>query len=290
MAEFIITEKSNLVDIADAIRNKTETTDTLSLEEMPQMIAGISTGAELNFTVVGGTIEPVNPTENMIWVNTDTEITSWAFAAEAPVSPVEGEVWFTTGAISTSAFNALKEYNITVCPSACKQYINGAFVDKIAKTYQASNWVDWVMWLFYNGNQYTELTGGWSKGLSVGTGGSVAVGGETISISLNQGDSEYGSNMSASHATAIDLTNFSTLTATVKKKSGPTIKGKLAISTSKSKLTNTAETSETTLSTSIKTLSLDISGLTGTFFVHAWAGTASGLSAGSVEFNEIKLS
>lgn len=46
-------------------------------------------GAALNFKVVGGTTEPLNPAENTIWVNTDTEITAWAFSADDPSGVVE---------------------------------------------------------------------------------------------------------------------------------------------------------------------------------------------------------
>lgn len=45
-------------------------------------------GAGLNFKVVGGTTQPTNPKENTIWINTDAEITSWAFA---PVDPYVAE-------------------------------------------------------------------------------------------------------------------------------------------------------------------------------------------------------
>lgn len=38
----------------------------------------------LNFKVVGGTVQPDNPKENTIWINTDTEITSWDFSATQP--------------------------------------------------------------------------------------------------------------------------------------------------------------------------------------------------------------
>jgi hypothetical protein len=36
----------------------------------------------LNFKVVGGTSEPANPKENTIWINTDENITDWAFSAD----------------------------------------------------------------------------------------------------------------------------------------------------------------------------------------------------------------
>ena len=48
------------------------------------MIFNITGGAaaNLNFKVVGGTIKPTSPKENTIWVNTDTEISNWFFAAK----------------------------------------------------------------------------------------------------------------------------------------------------------------------------------------------------------------
>jgi hypothetical protein len=42
---------------------------------------GGSGGTELNFDIVGGTTEPTNPTENMIWVNTNVEIADYIFSA-----------------------------------------------------------------------------------------------------------------------------------------------------------------------------------------------------------------
>ena len=41
--------------------------------------------AGLNFEIVGGTTQPTNPKENMIWANTAEEITSWDISAELPL-------------------------------------------------------------------------------------------------------------------------------------------------------------------------------------------------------------
>lgn len=46
--------------------------------------SGVSTGAPLNFKVVGGTTAPANPKENTIWVNTDTDINGYIFSGEDP--------------------------------------------------------------------------------------------------------------------------------------------------------------------------------------------------------------
>lgn len=79
----------------------------------------------------------------------------------------EGTVWIQTGTSSPVAFNALKKNCIQVCPISAKQYVNGAWVSKDAKIYQNGAWVEWAEpWngeLFQNGNQYTDITGGWSE-------------------------------------------------------------------------------------------------------------------------------
>lgn len=123
---------------------------------------GAGGGAPLNFKVVGGTSAPASPKENTIWINTNTDVSSWDFSATEPETPSEGMVWITTGKSSTAPFNALKKNNITVYPISAKHYIDGAWVDKTAKIYQGGVWANW--WngeLYENGNQFTSVTGGW---------------------------------------------------------------------------------------------------------------------------------
>lgn len=48
------------------------------------MIYVLGGGAGLNFKVLGGTVEPAEPKENTIWVNTAAPVTSWDFSAEEP--------------------------------------------------------------------------------------------------------------------------------------------------------------------------------------------------------------
>lgn len=62
----------------------------------------------------------------------------------------EGTVWISTGTSSTVPFNALKKNNITVYPMSAKQYVNGAWVNKTAKTYQGGKWVDWIVYVVPN--------------------------------------------------------------------------------------------------------------------------------------------
>ena len=110
--------------------------------------SGGGSSAGLNFKVVGGTSAPSNPATNTIWVNTSTAITSWVFHATQP-SAAEGKLWIQIGASSPVTFNAVKENRVTVYPMSAKQYVNGAWVDKVAKIYQYDAWADLVKPPFY---------------------------------------------------------------------------------------------------------------------------------------------
>lgn len=120
--------------------------------------AGGSGGGSLNFKVVGGTSAPASPAENTIWVNTSVAITSWVFSTTAPTSPAAGMVWFATSSSSSVAFNAVKKNGIWVYPAGCQQYVSGAWVTKTAKTYQSGTWKDWAFWLYKDGVKEVEFT------------------------------------------------------------------------------------------------------------------------------------
>lgn len=263
-------------------------------------------GAGLNFKVVGGTTQPTSPSENTIWVNTSTAITSWSFGANEPnvcqvtvpdagdpwvlsiphtlhegdilnftipatVSstfeairmydgsgklyyvrensgaavtgwsagtkvgfvisntsyPIgnwgsdggsanlykwgdyyhnEGTVWISTGASSPVTFNALKNNNITVYPISAKQYVSGAWVDKTAKSYQSGEWVDWIIYMYNKGNQYTDLTGGWT---TYGDYADIKFNSDHIYLTIKAG---YNEQWGMAHTVnKIDVTNINTL-------------------------------------------------------------------------------
>lgn len=170
-----LTEK--LTAIADAIRSRSGKGEKLTLEQMPNEIISLQS---LSFEVVGNP-QPENPKGNTIWVDTDVEITGWAFAAEEPSNPAEGMVWFAVGTASTVAFNALKENSVMVYPLSAKQYSGGAWVSRTARSRMDDQWADWFVWngqLYQNGNEFTNETGGWyaanSESLTESTIASVA--------------------------------------------------------------------------------------------------------------------
>lgn len=124
---------------------------------------GSGGGAGLNFKVVGNP-QPNSPGENVIWVDTDTEITSWIFSAAEPETPSEGMVWIITSTASPVEFNALKKNGVMIYPMSAKQYVGGAWVDKTAKSYQNGAWVDWITYFYKDGNTFDDITGGYAYG------------------------------------------------------------------------------------------------------------------------------
>ena len=102
-----------------------------------------------------------NPKENTIGVITTTTMSSWVFSATEPAEPEVGMVWISVGTFSNCEFNALKGQNLQVYPINAKQYIGGAFVNKTAMSYQCGEWVNWSVYLYKSGNEYTDITGGW---------------------------------------------------------------------------------------------------------------------------------
>ena len=121
---------------------------------------------ELNYSVVGSVEEPVNPTQNMIWIQTETPIGRVFFGNNEPNETfIEGDVYICTGTSSSVAFNSLKignSYMDMVYPLSAKQYVDGAWVDKTAKSYQGGEWREvFTKTLFSNGKDYEYVTGGW---------------------------------------------------------------------------------------------------------------------------------
>lgn len=170
-------------------------------------IVGVGGGTPLNFKVVGGSSEPLNPKENTLWVNTETEITGWVFSAEAPENPAEGMVWILTATNAATSFNALKKNGLRVYPASCKQFEGGAFQTKLAKIYQSGAWKEWRTYVYNEGDECIDLTGGWVVADSSNSTGKK----ETTLYAVSNGNGTYGGRIRT--AKPIDLTNATKLSS-----------------------------------------------------------------------------
>ncbi len=168
-------------------------------------VDGTCESSSLSFSIVGGTTQPSNPADNTVWVNTSTTISSWVFSVTEPSSPAEGMVWFLTGTASNAAFNALNKNNIMVYPISTKQYVGGAWVDKIVASYKNGAWVSWWDgYLYKNGDEYTYITGGWVlSGTCTRNSSSILLG--------EQSTWRFDTNSTASTSNGINLTGKTTL-------------------------------------------------------------------------------
>lgn len=120
-----------------------------------------SSGTSMNFKVVIGTTEPVNPKENMIWVKTE-KINVWYFSATQPEEMQEWDVWFKIGTKSLVEFNALKKNALQVYPLKAKQMVSGELVGVDAMSYQNNEWAGWILYLIKGASLCERVTGGWT--------------------------------------------------------------------------------------------------------------------------------
>ena len=218
------------------------------------MIINNSGGAApLNFKVVGGTAQPNSPSENTIWVNTASPITSWVFSAGQPENPAEGMLWFTSSTTCNSPINAIKKNGLWVYPTACKQYANGEWLTKSAKVYQNGAWRDVrlpIAYMFNNGD--LGESGGFQSSAGTLTVNSL------ITHKISSGNYAF-----VTSKNQIDLTGFSTITFNCM--AGGVVKEYACVGVGKTPTAFVAEKSAT--QTSYADVSIDIKSLTGLHYV-----------------------
>lgn len=282
MTKYII-DGEDLTSLADAIREQTGETGALSLDAMKVSIGNIS---GTNFNIVGGTTEPANPSENTIWVNTDVEITSWAFSATEPKNSIEGMVWIFMGTSSNAEFNALEKNIITINPLSAQQYVNGAWLSKSAQSYINSSWVGWLKDLYVDGSEWSTRglppNGDW-KYTQTPTATKNSDG--STSLALNVTGSGCGGVWELK--TDVDLTDYSTLVLQCKAESPSSQVGEVVHLIVMNRSTTYWMTSPAAIRTIpntsavFETYTLDISNLNGKYDVAlglrwngAWLGAA----------------
>lgn len=114
-----------------------------------------------------------------------------------------GSVWVQTDNSSSVPFNALKKNGLMAYPLKAKQYIGGAWVEKTAKSYQGGAWADW--WngqLYESGNEYESITGGYS---TYGSGATLTKNQDHLYIKSQGNSGVYTNN-------PVDMTDYNTLT------------------------------------------------------------------------------
>lgn len=158
--------------------------------------------------VFGGTSAPANPKESYIWIRTSVPVSGYEINGWTSSLPswqmgngfvyIYGEPAYDENKVINlieDKGNVLN-FNFKMCmqQQGTNWYTMDAFV------YRRGSWVQfsstWNGTLFYNGNQYTDITGGW-------------VGADSYSPNLSA--TLYSGTITISTASAVDLSGFSTL-------------------------------------------------------------------------------
>jgi hypothetical protein len=200
-------------------------------------------------------------------VNTETEVTGWIFGAEEPTSPVSGMVWLFVMIHGPVKFNALKEHGIMVYPVSAKQYVSGAWEDKPIMIYQDGAWGDFTFYIFKSGSgKKVDLTPYKEESNCI-----VTIGTDTLELSWT-GEAYC---VGVFTTNKIDLTDYSYLkmeytSATVG--SDASWKTAFGVSNGNYAGATTAKALDVarktvTKSTSLRTDTLDISSLSGSYYI-----------------------
>ena len=161
-------------------------------------------------TVYGGTTAPANPKNGDFWIYTSGSITgvewnSWTHSFPGWTMP-DGFAYIVSGGYNSDIvvdLSAVRNGLHYFCPNDCYMQHGGKWYRETAYVYRNNAWKQFSTWaqswdgtLFYNGNQYTDITGGWTG---------------ADSYSPNLKATLYSGTITISTASAVDMSRFSTL-------------------------------------------------------------------------------
>jgi hypothetical protein len=220
---------------------------------------------------------PIETTDAYFYYCTDADNTGSnpAFSVWFALYLVGNPIWISTGASGNVEFNALKKNGIQVYPISAKQYINNAWVDKEAKTYQNGKWVGWTNYLYNQGDQCSSITGGWKSALSGGI--SVDLSGAQIVFSVTSSTKR---DASVYTNNKIDVTNYKSLIVRMTAAKGASDysgwKFQVGISSANTAYKPTFTTYTQNNSSVLTDVKVDISGITGSYYVAIYSDVANG--------------
>ena len=160
--------------------------------------------------VYGGTTAPANPKNGDFWIYTSGTITgvewnSWTHSFPG-WTMTDGFAYIVSGGYNGDIvvdLSAVRNGLHYFCPNDCYMQHGGKWYRETAYVYRNNAWKQFSTWaqswdgtLFYNGNQYTDITGGWTGANSYSPNLTATLMSGTITIST---------------ARAVDLSEFSTL-------------------------------------------------------------------------------
>lgn len=263
---------------------------------------GFGGGASLNFSVKRYDSEDKLPSTaaiNTIAVISEKDISGYTFSAVEPENIEDGLVWFSIDPASTISFSATKKNPIMIHLDTAKQYISDSWDLRQARIYTASGWTQFGEFdIFVDGQILTES--GFATYNSTNTtdsNGSIML--KTTANKVSESYVEFG---------PLSLTGVNELTMTYSlasaSTSNSTVVGVIFVSTEKVEASGTTYENIETGNISTNTLdnikkdassgeistSLNVSNLSGDFYVYCGTHTQNAKWANVRTFTLIKLS
>jgi hypothetical protein len=225
----------------------------------------------------------------------------------AKVFSGDGMLWIKLDTKSNVSFNALKKNELRIYPSAVYQYVTGKYScsweSKEAQIYIDREWVELTKWngeLYVAGNEYSSATGGWqARALDFSDSGNYVEALPTVTKHEDRIQFAFNSPGNCACggieiANDIDLTDWKTITLEF---SGSTESGILSLAVIERSITdyqgNTKAQEQllaTGTSTEKKTVTLDISSVSGKYDIILYARLTLGSGTVDASMYSMKLS
>ena len=251
---------------------------------------------QLNFKVVGSATEPSNPAENTIWVQTSISLTtvefsdqqvspSWAMPAGYCYISIDGGYW-SSDYDARPAFDLVHKEKLIVYVEPKAVYLNtdgtaSGWASVNAYIYKSGAWVDWIITLYKNGVEKVPFEAYTSN-----------VTEDSSYLIIHPAHNNFGIWGTSS---PIDLTGKKSVDASFynMKSNSTFVFHEVKVMVAKSKITNSADAIAVKADTALTegTLSLDISNLSGEYYVAVqFYHTSSNNASASVRFTGVTLS
>lgn len=192
-----------------------------------------------------------------------------------PTYDAYGMVWFGVDKYSATPFNALKKNCIQVFPVTAKQFVGGGWRKVHAEVYQDGIWKEPFVYLFFNGATNSNLTGG-------------------INGTVSEGSLHFDATVNASYnntyttKSKVDLTNYKSVKALIRStNTEKDVYFRLSVSDSAAngeRFTSSSivagKYSYGSFENEVREVALDISSLSGTYYLgYAWGVNSGGSNA-----------
>lgn len=181
-----------------------------------------------------------------------------------------GQVWVKTGSSAAAPIDIDKKNSIILYPNSCYQYVNGAWAAKTAMTFVNGAWKNWAVYLLENGADNTAVTGGWQgkahylSADATGREPTISFSGGKMVITQN---GSAGSNAGIVYAkNKTDLSGHNKITVTAYSTQTQANNAKLAVWAAEPNDWDGAA-NVSVAGTTAKTYTLDISALSGEFYI-----------------------